>query len=398
MITRHILRAHPSANMHVLKVLLTHLPRRPRASIHMIQLLLARSESVSIPLVLRNLGHNVQILKPRNFDEAAQGLNHSELVEITSGDNGGVLVLLENLGDESTGHFGLAGAFFDAVVDGRAGVAFQRGGAAFAGPVVVDCKEGAAAVDHFPVRGEGFARVGESLAVVDAAGVEAQRRAGEDFVPVSGAARGAFHETDDARVVEVGCLDVAAGCAAVLVVDGVDVDPEVVNVGEAADFLSQGGEGQICVGDAVVGCAGAVLDFLQEHDGGSVEIVNDVLGDVGQVGAVRFEVLDVVGAEGQAVAFAVGGDGRWGRESVDRALDLGAGLREDGVEAKDICDDAGDVFELVTELGSVRVAAAIERCTDDNGFGVGVAVGDGEATLGVLSRYLPVATDLCLSV
>lgn len=133
--------------------------------------------------------------------------------------------------------------------------------------MVVDGEEGAAAVDHFPVRDDGLTGVAESLAIVNAAGVEAEGRAGEDLVPVSGAAWVGVEKADLAWVVEIRSLDVAAGSAAVLVVDGVNVDPQVVNAGDFADGLGERGESEVGVNHSIVGLARVVLDFLQEHDG-----------------------------------------------------------------------------------------------------------------------------------
>lgn len=306
MVTSNILLRNPSVDVHVLEIAPANPPRRPRASVHVVQLLLARAEGVSIPLVLRHLPDDIQVLKPGDLNKAAQGLNDGELVEVARGNDGGVLVLRQDLRDERACQLGLLRAAVDAAVDGRARVALERRRAALAGPVVVDGEKGAAAVDELPVGGERLARVAESRPVVDAAGVEAQSGAGDDFVDVRCGAGVGVAQAHLERVVEVGGLDVAAGDAAVLVVDGVNTDGEVVDAGNVADGLRQGGEGQVGVGHAVVGFAGVVLDFLQEHDGGRVEVVDDVLGDQRHAGVVRGEVLDVVGTEGQSVAAAVG--------------------------------------------------------------------------------------------
>lgn len=286
----------------------------------MIQLLLATAESISIPLLIRDLGDNIEILQARHLDKPTQRLHRSELVEIASDDDGSVLVLLQDLSDEGARDFGLASTAIDAAVDGRTSVALQRGRAAFARPVVVDGEEGARAVDHFPVRDDRLAGVAEGHAVVDAAGVEAKRGPGKDFVDVGGVAWVGVLEAHFAGVVEEGCLDVATGCAAVLVVDRVDADIHVVDAGDVTDGLGERCEGEVGVGDAVVCLAGVVLDLLQEHDGGGVEEVDDVLGDEWYAGVVGSEVLNVVLAKGQAVAAPAGGNGRRWRESVVRTL------------------------------------------------------------------------------
>lgn len=81
---------------------------------------------------------------------------------------------------------------------------------------------------------------------------------------------------------------------------------------------------------------------------------------------VRSEVLDVIGAECESIAATIGRDAGRRRDCFDRALHLGTGLRQDGVESEDILNDASDVFELVAKLSFVGVAASIERCTDDD--------------------------------
>ena len=110
-------------------------------------------------------------------------------------------------------------------------------------------------------------------------------------------------------------------------------------------------------------------------------------------GVVGCEVLDVVLAEREPATFSIGGDARRRREGIDGALHFGAGLREDRVEAEDVCDDTSDVFELVAKLG-LGVAASVQGCANDYGLWVGVAIGDGETATRVLSRRLPVSTDL----
>lgn len=119
-----------------------------------------------------------------------------------------------------------------------------------------------------------------------------------------------------------------------------------------------------------------------------------MLGNERDAGIVRCKVLDVVLAECQPIAAAVGFYGGRRREGIDRALHFGAGLWEDGVEAEDVCDNTSDVFELVAKLGIVDVLASIERCTDNNCLWVRVAVGDCQTATGVLSRGLPVSTYL----
>lgn len=258
--------------------------------------------------------------------------------------------------------------------------------------MVVDGEEGAAAVDHFPVCDDRLAGVAEGHAVVDAAGVEAEGRAGKNLVPVVGAAGVGVEKADFEWVVEVGSLDIATGSSAVLVVDGVDVDPEVVYAGDFADGLGERSEGEVGVDDAVVSLTRVVLNLLQEHDGWSVEVVDNVLSNERDARIVRCEVFDVVLAECEPAALAVGDDGRGRWERIDGALDFGTSLREDSVEAEDVCDDASDVLELVAKLGLFAVAASVQGCTNDDGLWVGVAVCYGQTATRVLSRGFPVSS------
>ena len=216
------------------------------------------------------------------------------------------------------------------------------------------------------MRGNGLARVAESLTVVDAARVKAEGGTREDFVRVVGTAGVGVAEAHFEGVVEVWGLDVSARSATVLVVDWVNVDEHVVYAGNVADGLGETGEGEVGVGDAVVGLAGVVLDFLQEHDRGRVQEVDDVRGDEWYTGVVGSEVLDVVLAECEAVAASVGGNRRRWRESVVRALHACACLGKQSKESESVGHDTGDVFQFITEPGLIGVAAAVEWCTNDD--------------------------------
>jgi len=109
--------------MDMLEVLPAHLPRCPRTSVHVVQLLLAGTESVRVTLEFRNLSNNIEVLKAGDLDKSAQRLDSSELVEVASNDDRGVLVLRQNLGDEAASDLGLADTAVYAAVDGRASIA-----------------------------------------------------------------------------------------------------------------------------------------------------------------------------------------------------------------------------------------------------------------------------------
>jgi hypothetical protein len=76
-------------------------------------------------------------------------------------------------------------------------------------------------------------------------------------------------------------------------------------------------------------------------------------------GVVGCKVLDIVLAECESIALTVRRDGGRRRECINGALHFGASLREDGVEAEDVCDDTSDVFELIAKLGCVVILASV---------------------------------------
>lgn len=250
----------------------------------------------------------------------------------------------------------------------------QRRGTALGRKVHVDSEEGLVdgPVDGAPLRDEGLAAgVPRRVGGVDAARVVLERGALEDLVGVEGAARVRLVELDDVGLVEVRDADVAARLAAVLAVDGVDDDPVVRDAGLGLDGGRQGGEGEVGGDDAVVGGAVVVLDLLDKDEVGGLEVVHDVGGDGGEVSDGRGEVLDVVVADGDASAVAAADEGGGGRVVGGVFCDCDAGQGEDAVEAKGVCDDAGDLGELVAHLG-LGVLCAVEGRADDDGLGVGV--------------------------
>lgn len=93
----------------------------------MIQLLLARAESVRVALEFRDFSNNIKVLEARDLNEPAQRRHSGELVQVAGNDDRGILVLLQDLGNEAAGDFGLADTAVDAAVDGRAGIALQGG-------------------------------------------------------------------------------------------------------------------------------------------------------------------------------------------------------------------------------------------------------------------------------
>ena len=171
----------------------------------------------------------------------------------------------------------------------------------------------------------------------------------------------------------------------------------VAEAGEGEDCVGEGAEGGGGGDGTGVGGAIVVLDFLQEDEVWSAEIVGDVHCDGAEVRGVGGEILHVVGPKGE-VAFSIGGELGWGRRGGgDGFFDCEGGSGEDGVEAESICDDTSNVREGVAEADVHVVFGAVEGPTDDDGFGVGVGAvtvfpgGDGEPSAAVLGGDFPVA-------
>lgn len=162
--------------------------------------------------------------------------------------------------------------------------------------------------DNLPLRNERLAASSPGLVSgVDAAGVELEGWARKNFVCIEGATWVicGLSKAEERRVVQVGSTNVTAGGAAVLVVGRRDVDEGVAGSAGRGDSCSERREGEVGGGDVVVGRAIIVLDLLEEHEVWGVEVLDDVRCDGGQVGALGPQVLDVVGTEGEAIAFAL---------------------------------------------------------------------------------------------
>jgi hypothetical protein len=61
---------------------------------HVVQSLAVAIKQISVSLCRRDLGSVVNVHKARSLDESLNGRNAGELVEVTSGDDVGLLVLL----------------------------------------------------------------------------------------------------------------------------------------------------------------------------------------------------------------------------------------------------------------------------------------------------------------
>lgn len=249
----------------------------------------------------------------------------------------------------------------------------EGGRAALAAHVHIDGEEDLAALLGLPLGGEGLAAViVRRVAGVDAAGVVLERRAVEDLVGVGAAALVGLVEVQDVGAVQVRLADVAAGLAAVLVVEGVDVGEVVAHARLSLQSSGQRAQREAGRGDAVVGRARVVLDLLDEDEIGEAELVHNLVDDAGQMGRVGGQVLRVVGrdSDATAVAGAVEGYGRKLGGGFGNGGD--GGKRQEAVKAKGVVDDTSDVAKVVAELRVVGVLRAIQGSADDDGLGIGI--------------------------
>ena len=125
--------------------------------------------------------------------------------------------------------------------------------------------------------------------------------------------RAAIDERDARRVEQEDDADVAAGLAAVLVVDRVDLAPAVARAARGHDRVGQLGQRLVGRDRAVVGRAGVVLHLLDRHDVGLGEVGDHALGQALVLGGgvAGRQVLDVVGRHRQLLRGLRGGrDGR----------------------------------------------------------------------------------------
>jgi len=85
-----------------------------------------------------------------------------------------------------------------------------------------------------------------------------------------------------------------------------------------------------------------------------------VRSDGRQMSASRRQILNIIRAERDAVAFPLGEQlGRFRERWFLRLFDFDSGRGEDAVEAKGVGYDTRDLFQPVSKLGRIRVFRAI---------------------------------------
>lgn len=284
-----------------------------------------------------------------------------------------------------------------AVVRG-AQVSVQGRAAALGAKVNIDSEEGLGGIESLPGSNEGLAGGSPGcVGGIDPARVELERGAGQHLVGIGAGANAVCRlcQGQDGGLVEVRNADVAAGLTAVLVVNGSDLDPAVVDlaVGEVGDGKPEGLEGVGGVDDSVVGGAAVVLDLLQEDEIRGLESVDQLGGDGRQVGRRRAQVLDVEDAHCHAAAASRAGERGVARVERDGSSHADGSKGQDAVEAKSIGDDARDLGHLIAELGVGRVLGPVERGANQDGLRVGIDTEGRKAAAGISARGWPVACD-----
>lgn len=235
-------------------------------------------------------------------------------------------------------NFGLLGAFLDTLVHRSAGIAMQGSRAALAAKVDVDSKERLlCALDRLPFSHKRLAavipgRVGR----VNSSRVVLERGTIENGVDVVGATLIGLDELNSIRAVEISLANVTTGLATVLVVVRLDLGPLVNNTAGLLNAIGQSSESLVGGNDTVIGSATVVLDFLEEKQVRSSQLLNDLLDDKRQVGRSRVKVLGVVVCNCDALARSLAGEADGRVLSVGRLADLGGSQGKNAVESKGV--------------------------------------------------------------
>lgn len=391
MITRLRIHRRPRIHMYMLR----RTPRtrsQSRTHKHVIQGLRIHIKQIRILLRLRQPQRLIQFPQPRHRRKRPQRLHGAKFVIIARRHDFCICVRVENGTDEGAEDLCLGDALRDAVVDGRARVAVERGTSAFGRPVVVEGEKCALASYRFPVCCQGSAGgVPGGVGGIDDAWVVAEGGPGEDFVGLRAGACGAVDETDAVGFVEVCGANVAAGLAAVLVVYGGEVDEAVVGAGgEGVDGVAESGQCDVCGDNSVVHCAVVVLDLLEEEEIRGFQVLHDVGGDGLEIVGSGLEVLDIVLAYSDTITRPAGlqSGRRWySRTSRRDSSDHGSG--ENSVEAKALSDHTSDLFQRITQESRRGVCRAIEWAADENGFGVCITIAHGQASAKIFACRIP---------
>lgn len=135
----------------------------------------------------------------------------------------------------------------DSAVDRRPGVALQRRTTALASKVHIDREKLVLPIERLPRGSQRFATIRPSRILgVDPARVVLQlgaRSRQDNVVGIGAGARVGVAQADHGGVVQVSDADVTARLAAVLIVEGDDVDKGVRGATSVLDCIGEGGEG-----------------------------------------------------------------------------------------------------------------------------------------------------------
>jgi hypothetical protein len=235
-------------------------------------------------------------------------------------------------------NFGLLGAFLDTLVHRSASISVQGSRATLATKVDVDSKERLlCTLDRLPLSYERLAaiipgRVGR----VNSSRVVLERGTIDNGVDVVRSTLIGLDELNSIRTVEISLANVTAGLATILVVVRLDLSPFVNNTAGLLNTVGQGSESLIGGNDTIIGSATVVLNFLEEKQVRSSQLLNDLLDDKRQVCRSRVEVLGVVVCNGDALARALAGEADGRVLSVGRLANLGGSQGKNAIEAKGV--------------------------------------------------------------
>ena len=302
-------------------------------------------------------------------------------------------------------------ALLNTLVDRSTGVTVDRSRTTLASKVHVDGEERLlGSLDRLPHGNKGLtAVIPSSVCGINAARVVLEGRAVEHLVGSIGSSGVGLDELDNVRSVQECCANVATRLTTVLVVHGIDLSPGVLDTAGFLNTISKGRQCQVGRNNTVIGGTRVVLNFLQEDQVRSAQLVDDLLNNEREVSRLGVEVLSVVVGDGDTLARVLAGEANGRVLGIRALLGLGGSQRKNAIEAKGVGDNTGDFSDVVTELGVVGILGTVEWRANGDGLGVGIymvssasisivvishtTVKHGQTTMTVQTRDLPVTPD-----